>query len=97
MAKKLIVITTVALLVLTLAGCSPRPNIQTNYGPRLDAVESRLAALENALDSLSTQVYKANTNDEILNTNMENLYKEVDELRTKMGMPLSKPRRTLVK
>jgi hypothetical protein len=37
-------------------------------------------------------VSKANANDEILRENMEQLYKEVDELRAKMDMPLSKPR-----
>jgi hypothetical protein len=42
-------------------------------------------------------VSKANANDEILHENMEQLYKEVDELRSKMDMPLSKPRRKLVK
>ena len=81
--------------VLFLAGCVPRRVIQADYGPRLDEIETRLSSIETTLDSLKSNV--SNANDEILHGNMEALYKEVDELRAKMDMPLSKPRRKLVK
>ena len=83
--------------VLFLAGCVPRRVIQADYGPRLDEIETRLSSIETTLDSLKSNVSKANANDEILHGHMEALYKEVDELRAKMDMPLSKPRRKLVK
>lgn len=97
MVKKILVVGLVLAGMVMFAGCVPRRVIQADYGPRLDEIEARLSSIETTLDSLKSNVSKANANDEILNENMEALYDEVDELREKMGMPLSKPRRKLVK
>lgn len=86
--------------VLFLVGCVRRPTIRADFGPRLDEIEARLDKIEATLENLQTfsaDISKANANDEILYENMEALYDEVDELREKMEMPLSKPRRKLVK
>lgn len=100
MAKKLLIVGIVLAGIIMFAGCVRRPTIQAQYGPRLDAIEARLDNIEARLAELQTldkEVSKANENDLILHENMEMLYDEVDELREKMGMPLSKPRRTLIK
>ena len=97
MVKKILVVGLVLAGVVMFAGCVRRPTIRADYGPRLDEIEARLSSIETTLDSLKSDVSKANANDEILHGNMEALYDEVDELREKMGMPLSKPRRKLVK
>lgn len=100
MTKKLLIVGLVLAGMVMLAGCVRRPTIQVDYGPRLDAIEARLEKIEQAIEELKVkeqEFTKATTNDEILYENMEQLYKEVDELREKMGMPLAKPRRKLVK
>lgn len=99
MSKKIILgIVLIALFAFT--GCVTRPKIKSDLEIRMDAIEARLAEIETTLDELkylSDEAYKAHENDKILNENLEMLYDEVDELRAKMGMPLSKPRRILVK
>ncbi|TKJ42986.1 hypothetical protein CEE36_05740 [candidate division TA06 bacterium B3_TA06] len=100
MVKKILVVGLVLAGVVILAGCVRRPTIRADYGPRLDEIEARLDKIEATLENLQTfsaDISKANANDVILHENMEALYYEVDELREKMGMPLSKPRRKLVK
>lgn len=97
MVKKIFVVGVVLVSIVIFAGCARRPSIQSDLVPRLEAIEIRLDNLEAALKELEPEVTKANENDAILHENMEMLYEEVDELRAKMGMPLSKPRRTLIK
>jgi len=97
MTKKLLIVGIVLTGMITFAGCVRRPAIQAEYGPRLDAIEVRLETLESKFDSILSEVSKANSNDKILHENMEQLYNEVDELREKMGMSRSKPRKLLVK
>jgi DNA repair ATPase RecN len=99
-SKKLLWAGLVLAGIVIFAGCVRRPTIQVDYGPRLDAIEARLEKIEQAIEELKLEEQeftKATTNDEILYENMEQLYQEVDELREKMGMSLSKPRRKLVK
>ncbi len=95
--KKILLIVSLFLGTIFLAGCVQKPTIETDITPRLEAIEQRLDELEQTIEKWSVDIKKSNRNAEIVNENMEGLYKEVDELRDKMGMPLSKPRRELVK